>query len=307
MFWRSKKEKEEVKKDEVKRCKEEKDEKVEEEQIETGFAQTYGVELLYEGLPKIPKDELLNSIRKKCGDVDFLTSNDDLISFVFKEHLIEYKDGRMPAQCAIMKANKLPDYGALESALQQSWKWREAQSEIEKCKYTYMITDFLASALEYPTRLELFQKVLTSFIELAPCNAIHWRPSQQIINPASYLLSQKAGENFNPLYGAVNVRLFNISDGGEGDTLMDTMGLAALGIPDLQCHFRGLDVNDIAGILYTYSGYVYENGDIIDDGNTIQGITPEEKWKCQHEISLVKPERIVLDINPGKPYAAGNR
>ena len=88
---------------------------------------------------------------------------------------------------------------------------------------------------------------------------------------------------------------------------MDTLGLAALGLPDLQCHFHGLDCNDVARLLHNLGLYVFENGDIIEDGHTIDGPKPGDKWRCQHEMALVKPERMVLDINPGAPYAAGNR
>jgi len=89
--------------------------------------------------------------------------------------------------------------------------------------------------------------------------------------------------------------------------LMDTIGLAALGLPDLQCHFRNLDVQAVAGMLYNTGLYIFENGDVIEDGHTVAGINPNDKWLCQHEDSLLEPERVVLDVNPGYPFAAGNR
>ena len=87
---------------------------------------------------------------------------------------------------------------------------------------------------------------------------------------------------------------------------MDTLGLHVLGLPDLQCHFTGLDPNGIARILHNTAAYIYEHGDVIDDGHTISG--PDgEAWRCQHEDTLVPPHRLVLDLDPGDPHAAGTR
>jgi hypothetical protein len=179
---------------------------------------------------------------------------------------------------------------------------------VQRCTTSILVSDFMTRSLEYKTRLGLFQKVLTSVLDVIPCQAIHWQSSQQIIEPLTYLTAV-ASENYPDLQaGALNVRLFRIiNEESQGDTLMDTIGLAALGLPDLQCHFRNLDVQAVAGILYNTGLYIFENGDVIEDGHTVAGINPNDKWLCQHEDSLLEPERVVLDVNPGYPFAAGNR
>ena len=48
--------------------------------------------------------------------------------------------------------------------------------------------------------------------------------------------------------GFLNVRVFKVGD-NPGEMLMDTLGLAAIGLPDLQCHFRDLDLNEVADLL----------------------------------------------------------
>ena len=131
-------------------------------------------------------------------------------------------------------------------------------------------------------------------------------PTEQIIDPKEYRYHFD-----NPGYprfslGALNVRLFNIQ-GAPDDRVMDTLGLAALGLPDLQCHFRDLECNDVASLLRNLGLYLFEHGDIIEDGHTVSGIPATEKWRCQHEMALIGPERIVLDIDPGPAFAAGNR
>ena len=89
--------------------------------------------------------------------------------------------------------------------------------------------------------------------------------------------------------------------------LMDTRGLNEIGLHDLQCHFRDLDPREVSQVLYNTSAYIIENGDVIEPGNTIAGISEGSKWVCQFEDALVAPARVVLDVNPGIPHAAGNR
>lgn len=164
----------------------------------------------------------------------------------------------------------------------------------------------MTSNLDYLIRLNLFQKSLYSILETIPCQAINCHLIQQIINPLQYLANKPEDEDYDLLFGAMNVRLFNI-EGSENEILMDTIGLGSLGLPDLQCHFKNLNPNDIAKMLRTYGDYILKKGDVINDGETIQGLSANDKWKCKHEISLVEPKRIILDINPGKEFAAGNR
>ena len=128
--------------------------------------------------------------------------------------------------------------------------------------------------------------------------------SQQVIRTQDYLDSLGDAPVVRP--GTLNVRFFRINDSG-GDMLMDTRGLSELGLPDLQCHYRGMDPGDISRVLYNTAIYLVENGPVIESGHTVQGIEPGSRWKCQQEDALIAPERTVLDLNPGPPHAAGNR
>ena len=46
---------------------------------------------------------------------------------------------------------------------------------------------------------------------------------------------------------------------------------------------------------------------VIRDGDTIEGMQPGEKWRCLQEKALIPPGRLVIDIDPGERYAAGQR
>ena len=120
-------------------------------------------------------------------------------------------------------------------------------------------------------------------------------------HPQSWL---DAGDE-QPYYGLINVRYYTISN-HPGDSIMDTRGLSVFGVPDLQCHYRDLEPDAVKQLLYNTAIYLLEHGDIIADGHTLTG-SNGEPWHCRHEDSLLEPSRLVLDICPNAPYAAGNR
>jgi hypothetical protein len=162
----------------------------------------------------------------------------------------------------------------------------------------------MASTLEPMVRLMWIHQVVQAILALIPCDALYWEMAEQFVDPATYQEVWQAGEP-RPLYGAVNVRLFNVANRLPGETIMDSVGLSILGLPDIQCHFVNLDLNQMAGLLYNVAGYLLENGDLIQDNETIPGFAPGSKWHCHHEDSLAQPLRLVLDINPGEPYNTG--
>lgn len=279
----------------------------EEKEIRASFAQTYGVELFFDEKPDIGNERLLPKLQKYCGNVKMGTRKAYSKSYLYfhLDHQVKYKDGQAPAQFLLAFADKGKEkQGNYTSSYGQSWRWRDAQAKIDKCSYTILATDLMSSSLNYKQRLELFRNSLRAVLETVDCRGIHWTRTQQFIKPTDYLASF-SDVDVDELYGAINVRLFNIQDSDE--TLMDTLGLAAVGLPDIQCHFRGLNVSKVADVLYSLAYYIYEHGDIIEDGHTVQGIEPSDKWMCHHEFSLIDPKRVVLDINPGSPNAGGNR
>jgi hypothetical protein len=274
-----------------------------------GFANAYGVELLFPALPAVSKPHVLDALRRRCGRVDPLDGNPqgDMLAFVHLEHPVQYRDGAMPAQLFVTGSATAPDPQKLEPSLQQSWDWPDAGAAVQRAGATLLVTDLMAAGLDPRTRLRLFQQSLLAVLEAVPEPlAIHWIPAQRLLT-APMLYQSKQPDAYDEIHPAVNVRFFNVSDRRPGEMLMDTVGLAALGLPDLQCHFLNLDPSEVARVLLNTAYYVFQNGDVIGDGHTIQGLTPAQKWRCQHEDALVPPERVVLDVNPGPPHAAGTR
>jgi hypothetical protein len=277
-------------------------------QFPPGFSQGYMVELLFTEQPKVNKRELFTALQRRCPGAQPLDGSLDggLCAFAHMDHMVQLKDARLPAQTVVIETEKPVAISRYETALQQSWGFPTAREVVAKCRANMIVTELMALALPYRERIDLFQCSVAAALEAVPCAAVYWWPTEQIIDPKRYLYFFDDPSHARFFLGALNVRLFNI-EGNAGDIVMDTLGLAALGLPDLQCHFHDLDCNAIAGLLHNLGLYVFENGDVIEDGHTVEGISSGDKWRCQHEMALVGPERMVLDIDPGTPYAAGQR
>jgi Domain of unknown function (DUF4261) len=126
-----------------------------------------------------------------------------------------------------------------------------------------------------------------------PVVAIHWIPSQRVVDPAAYLVPDPS----RPLaQAAVNVRRFRVEGGAPGWNVMDTVGMAPLLLPDLECRFFGLDPDEVAMRLWYYASCLFEKGDVILDGHTIVGIGGA--WTCRRAVSSVGPARPVIAMIP---------
>jgi hypothetical protein len=268
-----------------------------------GFAITYGVQLLCDAIPTVDRNEMLAAMRMRCPAVKIFGKESDSEVFAFAHDDHPGKLG-IPAQTLVTVAKAPIQRELLEEALGQSWSFPAASHAIASARASVRLTDFMSSGLEYAERLSLFHRVLASILAVIPCRAIHWEPSQRIVDPAAFLeaFEKQPGDLF--CAGALNIRLFNVS-GGRDEFIMDSLGLAALGLPDVQCHFRGLDKAAVASFLYNLGWYIFENGDVIQDGHTIDGLTPGSRWTCRHEESIVAPKRVVLDLDPGAGFAVG--
>lgn len=244
---------------------------------------------------QILKDEL------ECPQLE---APDKILMFLHKAHVIKYKEGEIPAQTVVMEADRAPTIQDHEKEIQQSWRCPEASELVQQAKVVKMVTEMMARSLAPAIRLELFHGVLQAMIEVTQPTALVFKHTQQVITPAQYLEACSREPLARP--GSINIRFFNISN-SPGDMIMDTLGLDAIGLHDLQCHYRELDPNDVSYLLYNTAHYIFEKGPVIESGQTVEGIKPNTKWKCQFEESMLEPKRELLDINPGPPFAAGGR
>ncbi|NGZ75620.1 DUF4261 domain-containing protein [Saccharibacillus alkalitolerans] len=285
-----------------------------------GFARVYTVELKYKERPDFSRERLYEKMQLYTGTVDRpeeqkLSDNllvwepsekteTDMLHFFHLNYPVKFADGEMPAQTSLMPTPNRPA-SEYETAVQQAWHWPEAGAVLEECRYSIRLIDMMASGLEPKERLRLVTGALRAVLETVPCDAVYFRESDKLLEPGDYLTAIEAG---GILYGAMNLRFFNVEGTGSerSEMLMDTVGLAALGVPDVQCHFFDLEPNEVAQQLTNLGYYLFDCGDVIKDGETF-GPTEEVRWRCEHQYALAGPHRIVLDVDPGQPYYAGRQ
>jgi uncharacterized protein DUF4261 len=263
-------------------------------------ANTLMAELIFEEPPPpFDLDRLLGDLQEVLPGTTLADDDADGPLVAHEDFMLTYEDGDMPILTAFLRPGPEHDAVNLEDYdLSQSWTWPDDDDVLTRCKGSMAVAEMLGMAHPPEDRVQAFRTALDAAIaQLSPV-AIWWPHSGQMIKPDEL--------ESDDLAGLVNVRLFQVEN-DPGAVVMDTLGMYVFGLPDLQCHFRDLEPAQVANLLYNVAIYLFEHGDVVDDGQTISGLEPDDRWRCQHEDSLVEPERLVLDIDPGDPYAAGER
>lgn len=291
----------------------------------SGFHPVYMAELLFKEVPEFREEKLMEVMRRMTGNARVLkkrikdgaavpvgtspSSNtasekeeQEPLVIMHTEFMVPFEDGTIPAQTCILTVQEITDKNRFKGSLEQAWHWKEAAGVISECKYQLRIHDLFTAALPHKERLQLFQQALSAVLEVVPCDALYFYGSDKIVEPSAYTQALQNGDH---LYGAMNVRLYQ-AGGTEArrELVMDTVGLSSLGVPDFQCHFVGLDPDQVARTLFGAAYYLFDQGDVILDGQLL-GTADSQRWRCEHQESIVSPRRYVIDLDPGAPYYAG--
>lgn len=259
----------------------------------------YSLQLFYEQAPGLGEDAVLAALRSISPSVDRLPGRTEsgIFAFLHRDHLVSAAGGRLPAQTLVSEHAGMPERASLDESLRQSWTFPNAETVLQRCRASVLITDFMGAPLDRRGRLTIVEQTLDAVLALSAPLAIHWMPAQQVI--AAEAWRQAAPRPYPDLrVGPINVRLWRVSGTTAGATVMDTRGLDVFGLPDVQCRFQGLDPDAVARVLYNTASYLFQNGDVIEDGHAVPGVGPGEAWPCRHAPALIAPKRVVLDAGP---------
>lgn len=236
----------------------------------------YRVELLYATAPRLVGSQLLGGLRAKV------------------EGHVRLKE---PLTLIQENVRHLITSGApsgLDDALAQTWEWKGAADAARAATAAVAVEE--QASLPRHDRLERMHAVVSTLVETAAPLAIHWIPAQKLIEPRAYRKSLEETEEQDLLAAPINVRFFR----GEDDSfLMDTIGLAPFGLPDLECAFQGRDPGAVSRVLLNVAYYVFNEGDVLEPGHTVQGIDAGELWMCSRKRSAAAPERDVMALEAG--------
>lgn len=244
-------------------------------------------------------EELLGS------GIEFPEEAGDPILFFHTKHQVQYSNGEAPAGTSILATESKTDHENYQQSIEQSWACENAAELLSDCSSSRLVTEMMSRNLDPAARIRLFHGILQAFAEITRPHAIVFLHTQQVVSGEEYL--QSCREEPIKRLGSLNVRFYNISNSDTDDKIMDVRGLDEIGLHDLQCHFREIDPNSVSQTLLNIALYIFENGSVIESGHTVEGCEPGSSWICQFENSFLEPQRELLDLNPGPPFAAGNR
>ncbi len=189
-----------------------------------------------------------------------------------------------------------PTRKELADAIGHTRDWPAAADAAARARAAVKLVDDLPSE----ERLGAFVARVAAAAQALPCVAVWWIPAQRLVEPSAVAA---AARDQDPLRAALNVRLFHVEEGRGDERIIDTVGLAAFGLPDVQCHFFALDAAAVAALVEETGRYLFAEGDVIGEGDTVPGIDGTA-WPCRRELALVDPARDVLDLTPPAPHSA---
>lgn len=269
---------------------------------------------LFENPVTMPQTEVFRkALAQEFGNVEVLGQFEtpqkpgDLAGFLLHDYPVYYEKDQLnaPSQLVVYGADAFDKSQWDDMVTAQFWDCPEKDTFMPRCNYSILCSNLMAAGLPRLEQYGIMWRYAQAMLKLFPdCIGIYWPHSQKLLSRKRMSEPGWNSENLYFLDGGLNVRFFNIS-GTDGEMVFDTMGLVSIGLPDLQVHCKNLEPNDVVMFLRNLAAYLYQEGDIIEDGNTVEGIDGG-KWRCQREASLILPERPVLDIHAGQ-FAGGNR
>jgi hypothetical protein len=257
----------------------------------TAPVSSYAVDLLYEELPLLTRDEVLAMLRDRCGAASAMDPGPDGgLNFFFPDLRVPFRDGTAPVQVALTVTPGPIPADQAQAALKQTWDWAEAKDALARHTAHLVVGDLLGQGLPYKSRLGFFQNVLCGLLETTPPVAIRWRPSQKLVSPAALLKALQPGPERDAIKGAVNVR--RTLSKSAGGVVMDTLGLGALGLPDFEVALGERMPPLFDAMLRSLARYEYDLGDVIAEGRTVKG--GGEAFRCERGPASIEPARDVF-------------
>lgn len=265
--------------------------------------------LLFDHEPVRPDAEILKAnLESKCGKADVISSSTELTSFGVKRYMSHFKEGDLPAQVILGNIMPFKQEDISDAERAQIREVKDRDEFLSKCTHKILAADMMA-ALDTEHRTKLLMNWLEVVVDIfKDCRAV-WIPSGGKLIPAEVIRSGQTDKDDRFVCWCVNARYYKIQDSEE--MLVDTHGMCAVGLPDIQCHFKNLNPDNVVNYIYNIAFFVFRYSNEIKDGDTIDGLNgdmPDEniQWSLRYEDAMVQPMRPVIDICPGE-YAAGQR
>lgn len=197
----------------------------------------------------------------------------------------------------------------LERASQHSWAWEGGRSIAHQHSgFIRVRTSYLFGAdgdlrvmppdYDAASELRFVTDVAISLLDI-PESLCYFNPNGEILRDRQGVLASLAqadSQNLPPLNLWSNVRLFNLESGW---LMMDTVGSRQLDLPDVEaCFTRGYDCSEVDGFLRNVIWYLMQKGEVIRDGDTMDGPGEIRWWAHNFSEAVALPPRSTLSWIP---------
>ncbi len=203
---------------------------------------SYRVQLLLPYAARLDPSAIHAHLRTWRADIDRIGDDPSVFGFAIPT------GEPLPIVTHVMDAPVDAHGEALHDALTWSQTFRDRHAAVARAGASIVVATAFDRrrnrAVQLLSLLAVIDTVLVSLgDELADAAVVHWMPAQSLLPFGRYRMLRK---ELGPSGPAVNVRIAKVG-GAAGEMFGDTLGLAALGLPDLQTRFAAdRDPNEIA-------------------------------------------------------------
>lgn len=259
----------------------------------------HAVRLRFVAPPELTHPDLPEALRQRCEVLDLAQTGSELSL----HHALELPDdqGRSESRCRLRPAPEALSRQQLDDILEQTWTWPDAGACLSGAPYELLAESEDLSGHGPQLELAGFQTFLWGLLDTLRPAALIWPRAQKALSP-DQLRGMLEDQGPGCPHAAMNVRLFQVPDGLPGETLMDTCGMAAFDLPDVQIHFRDLAPEQLAPYLLQLCSYLFGAGDVIETGHEVPGLEDGVTWECRRAVAFVEPERPALELVPHAPH-----
>lgn len=272
------------------------------------------IHLLMDEMCEMPDKEHMNEVMNRhLGETECFSYDENGAGFAAKKYTANFENGKKqaPPMLMIMGCVEIKKPIMDEVAESQLWDCPDGDEIMKSCKYQVIATDMLGAGLDYKDRAEMLVDYIEALVELFPtCRAVVFETSKKMFTKEA-IINCSVPKKSRFIYYAVNVRFFNIQ--GTDDSIVDSVGMSTLFLPDVQYHFHGVDPDAVVNHAYNVLTYIFDfdEENPLKAGDTVDGIangqmSRDVQWKVQYEESLIQPIREVVDVNMGE-FASGSR
>lgn len=203
--------------------------------------------------------------------------------------------------------------GNLERVTQQAWSYQDAETEATehsifiRIRTSYILGNVDNNATVMPEDYDpipeiIFNLKISRQLLYLPEAICHFNPGGECLvsgETIDELLERYDRTGLLPLEAIANIRIFTLPQNEEW-VLMDTVGMGQLDEIDQEAIFRkdSYNANEVASFLRNVSSYILENGQIIKDGDTIDGPGDIHWQGATIEDGIASPPREVLRFMP---------